>query len=28
VRLAGETPAGQVVNLRIAAHDGRHLIAA
>jgi threonylcarbamoyladenosine tRNA methylthiotransferase MtaB len=28
VRLAHETPAGQVVNLRMAAHDGRHLIAA
>jgi threonylcarbamoyladenosine tRNA methylthiotransferase MtaB len=28
VRLAAETPAGQVMDLRIAAHDGRHLIAA
>jgi threonylcarbamoyladenosine tRNA methylthiotransferase MtaB len=28
VRLAGDTPAGQVVDLRIAGHDGRHLIAA
>jgi threonylcarbamoyladenosine tRNA methylthiotransferase MtaB len=28
VRLVSEIPAGQMVNLRIAAHDGRHLIAA
>jgi threonylcarbamoyladenosine tRNA methylthiotransferase MtaB len=28
VRLAGDMPAGQVVDLRIAGHDGRHLIAA
>jgi threonylcarbamoyladenosine tRNA methylthiotransferase MtaB len=28
VRLAAGTPAGQVISLRIGAHDGRHLIAA